>query len=1025
MHPLQSLSLKSSLITASLVFFTLGNSFAQAFFGQLYQTEHVHDESCGTYHFEKILEEKYGIINTPESFEPWMKEKIAEGKRNQAIQRKQENPRVIPVVVHVIHNGTPIGTGANIPLEQIESQIRVLNEDFRRLNPDASNTPAEFLPVAADAQIEFVLARQDPRGRPTDGVVRVQGPRNSYNVEQASLIWQTSLWPAEEYLNIWVMTFTSAGLRGFSRLPFSNLPGSPTQVLPEGFNGVWMNYPWFGGGGNADPESNGRTLTHEIGHFLGLHHTWGPGNNDISGCDIDDFVEDTPAQFEANNFVCRFVDPKFSCGSKDMSENFMDYTSNDCYNLFTLGQVERFDVVLAESPFRASLVNSRGTIAPARFENDLAIERLIEPSDLFCNLEFNPKVEVLNFGTNRVSSARLSISNNGNILQTKDFEMDLGELEEEILEFDPITLPATGNNIEINIILVNSVADANPLNNTRTSSPALQPEISIPYALNLDDIGINWLIQNPDDSLTWEKTELTLDGQTSRALVVKNFNYEDIGQRDFLISPRIDLTNSTNAQLTFMMAHAARSDDDSSDFLIVAVSTDCGNNFEIINANYAKDWRFLSTSELISSEFIPTSQNQFRREILDLSAYAGLSDVRVAIINQNDNGNNIYIKDLEILDQQQYRYDVTINELTLPFPISSIATTEESINITNTGNLPLSNLVLRRQTNNGAAQLYVFSGDIQVGQSVDLVLPKSTGEGPNILNFTALFPNWDQNEPEQPRQIVRHIIHDQDRIQSPWRESFINRSQVGPWISLNPQRNAPAFTLTSNQSGTLGDNVLVLQNTLPNNSYWFGTPLLDLSRSSQASILFDMAAGQISPNTVLRILGSQDAGNTYTEIWRKTGSEISTVTGPTVNPNNPSEFRREFVDLSQFTGKGELNGRMSIVIENGEESNSPIYFDNFEFFLRADPQPVRPEVGNAVLFPNPARDLFNISFNLRSFENVNIQIISSNGTMVHNVDYPNTLNQTYTFSSKNFSKGLFIIKINSRNIAETKKLFIH
>lgn len=1025
MHPLKSLPLKFSLLAASLLFFTFGSSYAQAIFGQLYKTEHVHDESCGAYHLEEYLQEKYRFPNQTEAFEVWMKEKIVESRRNQPIKRSQENGRVIPVVVHVFHNGTPIGTDSNIPLEQIESQIRVINEDFRRLNADAAQTPAEFLSVAADAQIEFVLAKQDPRGRPTDGVVRVQGPRNSYSVEQASIAWQTSLWPADEYLNIWVMPFTSPGLLGFSRLPFSTLPGSPADILPEGFNGVWMNYRWFGAGGNAEAESNGRTLTHEIGHFLGLHHTWGPGNNNISGCDIDDFVEDTPLQFEANNYFCRLVDPKFSCGSRDMSENFMDYTRDACQNLFTLGQVERFEVVLAESPFRASLVNSRGTIAPERFENDLAIDRLIEPSDLFCDLELNPIVEVLNFGTNRITSARMSITNNGNIIQTKDFELDLGEFEEETLEFDPIILPATGNNIEINILLVNNVVDPNPLNNSITSTPSLQPEISIPHALNLDDVGINWQIVNPDDSLTWEKTDLILDGQSTRALVMKNFSYENIGQFDFLISPRIDLTNTPNAQLTYMMAHAARSNDDSSDLLIVAVSTDCGNNFEILNANYIKDWRFLSTDDLIPREFIPTRNNQFRREILDLSAYAGFSDVRIAIINENDNGNNIYIKDLEILDQQQYIYDVRINELNLPYPISSITATEESINISNTGNLPLNNVVLRRQTNNGPAQFYIFTGEILQGESIDLLLPKSTREGANFIDLTLLFPNWDQNTPNQPRQIGRHIIQNQDRIQSPWRESFATSSQVGPWISLNPQRNSPAFTLIPLQSGTLGDNVLVLQNTLPNNSYWFGTPLLDLSRSSQASIHFDLAAGQIAPNTVLKILGSNDAGTTYTEIWRKTGSEISTVTGPAANPNNPGEFRREFVDLSQFAGEGELNGRMSIVIENGEESNSPIYFDNFEFFLRADPNPVRPELGSPVLYPNPARDVFNLAFNLRNFENVNIQITSASGALVHDVDYPNTLNQTYTFSSRNFSKGLFIIKITSRNISETKKLFIH
>ncbi|WP_373493907.1 M43 family zinc metalloprotease, partial [Aquiflexum sp.] len=1007
MKLLQSSLFKALLFAVFLLFFNLQNSSAQRSFGTLFKTEHVHDEQCGTVHATEMIREKFGLKNETEKFEEWMEEKIRKRKSDPAIQRKQQEVRVIPVVIHVIHTGTAVGTGANIPMQQIESQIRVLNEDFRRMNPDAIQTPVEFLPVAADAHVEFVLAKQDPLGRPTDGVVRVQGPLNSYDINAATSLWQTSQWPPDEYLNIWVLQFSNPNLLGFSVLPFMSLPGSGPADLFEGFNGVWMNFRWFGEGGNADNNSRGRTLTHEVGHFLGLHHTWAAGNANLTGCDLDDFVADTPLQFEANNYNCRLTAPKFSCDSRDMSENFMDYTPDACQNLFTQGQVDRIDVVLAESPFRASLVNSRAAFAPIRFENDLGIARVLEPLDLFCNLEFVPKVEVFNNGLNRINSARLSIINNGVVLETKDFDLDLGEFESEILSFDPISLPPTGNDFEIRIILVNNVVDPNPSNNQFSSSPVLQPEISLPYALNLDDIGIDWIIENPDDSLTWERTVLTLDGQSTEALVIRNFRYptfENVRQRDILLSPRIDLSNTTNAQLTFMLAHAARSNDDSSDFLTIAVSTDCGNNFEILNANYAKDWRFLSTTELISGEFIPTSESQFRRELLNLSEYAGFSDVRIAIINENDNGNNIYIKDLEILEEEVYRYDARLDSLLMPLTVSTNTNTEEKVLLTNTGNLPLTGFIFRRQTNNGTAQFYDVRVMVPPGGTLELTMPKSTTDGLNKLDYAILFPSFDQNE-RDPIRLIQYVVHDFNRLTSPWRENFVNRTTLSPWISVNPENNNTAFTLVPVQSGTLSDNVVVLQNTLPDNSYWLASPLLDLSKSSQASIHFEMAAGQVDPNTVLKVLGSPDGGQTYTELWRKTGSEITTVNTPNVDRNSSASYRNEFVDLSQFAGGGNQNGRMALVVENGSVNNSPIYFDRFEFFLRADPNPVRPESGNAVLFPNPARDVFNIAFNLRSFEIVNIQIINANGAVVHDVDYPNTLNQTYTFSSRNFSRG--------------------
>src|SRR5690606_29531127 len=114
----------------------------------------------------------------------------------------------IPVVVHVLHNGEPVGTGRNISMAQIESQIDVLNEDFRRLNPDATNTPVEFQSIAADVGIEFFLACVDPDGDPTNGVVRTL-TTNAVFIEHVDDIKFTSLggsnaWPTDRDLNIWV-----------------------------------------------------------------------------------------------------------------------------------------------------------------------------------------------------------------------------------------------------------------------------------------------------------------------------------------------------------------------------------------------------------------------------------------------------------------------------------------------------------------------------------------------------------------------------------------------------------------------------------------------------------------------------------------------------------------------------------------------------------------------------------------------------------------------------------------------------
>ncbi|WP_291781359.1 zinc metalloprotease, partial [Cecembia sp.] len=311
----------------SLFMFILTNTtFSQNFFGKSFQ--HIHDERCAATHFEKLQEEKLGVYGSKEYFESWMQAKVKERKlRPSAEARTSEDVILIPVVVHVIHNGTPVGEGSNIPFSQIESQIRTLNEDFRRQNPDASQTPQEFLGVAADSRIEFVLAKQDPRGLPTDGVHRVQGPNNTYSPNDAGLIGQLALWPPEDYLNIWVVPLVNPFI-GYATFPVSDLPGLSFPASSRETDGVTVDFRYFGQGGSAVSGSRGRTLTHEVGHFLGLRHIWGDGD-----CNADDFVSDTPNQ-DGPNTICR-TSPRVTCNTRDMVENYMDYTTDVCMNIFT------------------------------------------------------------------------------------------------------------------------------------------------------------------------------------------------------------------------------------------------------------------------------------------------------------------------------------------------------------------------------------------------------------------------------------------------------------------------------------------------------------------------------------------------------------------------------------------------------------------------------------------------------------------------------------------------------------------
>ncbi|GAB4420655.1 MAG: hypothetical protein OHK0039_34520 [Bacteroidia bacterium] len=244
----------------------------------------------------------------------------------------------IPVVVHVVYNNST----ENISTAQIQSQIDVLNADFRRLNSDANNTWSQ----AADTEIEFCLASVDPSGNATTGITRTSTTRTSFSYTNDNVKFTSSggkdAWPAGNYLNMWVCDLGS-GLLGYAQFP----GGSATT------DGVVIDYAYFGTLGTATAPFNlGRTATHEVGHWLNLRHIWGDG-----GCSVDDFVTDTPTS-DAPNYGCAVG--HVSCSTVDMVQNYMDYSDDACMNLFTAGQKSRMNALFAPGGARASLLSSNG-----------------------------------------------------------------------------------------------------------------------------------------------------------------------------------------------------------------------------------------------------------------------------------------------------------------------------------------------------------------------------------------------------------------------------------------------------------------------------------------------------------------------------------------------------------------------------------------------------------------------------------------------------------------------------------------
>lgn len=258
----------------------------------------------------------------------------------------------IPVVFHVVYNTTV----QNVTDAQIQSQLTVLNADFRKLNTDISLLPAAFTGLAADCEIQFCLAQQDPAGLATTGIVRKSTTTTSFSTNDGvkyTAQGGDNIWDRNKYLNIWVCNL-SGGVLGYAQFP-----GGPAAT-----DGVVITYTALGTMGTAaSPYNKGRTATHEVGHWLNLYHIWG---DDGTACTGDDLVADTPNQADENYGCPTF--PQISCSNGpngDLFMNYMDYTNDACMYMFTTGQKTRLSALFAAGGSRASLATSNGCNAPS------------------------------------------------------------------------------------------------------------------------------------------------------------------------------------------------------------------------------------------------------------------------------------------------------------------------------------------------------------------------------------------------------------------------------------------------------------------------------------------------------------------------------------------------------------------------------------------------------------------------------------------------------------------------------------
>ncbi len=474
----------------------------QIVFGKAYTLEELRKTEgfirCASSEYETMLQKQNPGRMTEKEFEDWIGPLIANAQVN-----KSQNGGIItiPVVVHVIHSGQALGTAPNITDAQVQSQITVMNNDYRKL----SGTPGfNTNPVGADTMIQFALAKVDPNGNPTNGIDRVNLCQTSWPTNLInSYVKPLTIWDPTKYMNMWSVRFSNNQLLGYAQFPSnSNLPGMAPSGGYADTDGVVANYSTFGSIAYNDgtfllnaPYNRGRTMTHEVGHFLGLRHIWG---DDTCGTD---YCSDTPTH-EGSNGGCPPHPKSNNCGTSDeMFENYMDYTNDSCMNIFTTNQKDRMIAVMNNSPRRVELKASTADLPIPLFANDAELKGERNCSETACSdspTAITAKFSLYNRGTSPLTSAVIIYSVNGGAQQSTNWSGNLAQDKYAIID---IPTGAGAGSISAKISSVNGTTDQRSTNNFASvalgnSAPVSSPNFTLELQLDYFGSETTWTLQN-------------------------------------------------------------------------------------------------------------------------------------------------------------------------------------------------------------------------------------------------------------------------------------------------------------------------------------------------------------------------------------------------------------------------------------------------------------------------------------------------------------------------------------------------
>ena len=388
----------------------------------------------------------------------------------------------IPVVVHVIHEGEAYGMGSNISDEQIYSAISALNDDFRKVSG------TNGYGAGVDVQIQFCLASRNPSGQPSTGINRVNGSSVALYADQGiessgaagadeATVKALSTWPRAQYVNIWIVNEienndAGSGVQGYAYFPFANP-----------IDGIVVLYNAFGTVGTLKSYTNlNRTLTHEMGHYFGLYHTFQETNScgaEVNCSTAGDRVCDTPVTIL--NASCSSP----ACSGTQQVSNYLDYTGQTCQNMFTDGQRTRMRTTLETQ--RTSLLTSLGCMPV--YTRDAGITAVLAPTGTSCNTSYIPQVTLTNFGSASLTSVTINYNIDGSGAATYSWTGNMASGSSATVTLPTVIASLGDHTFYAYTSNPNGLSDENSSNNQGTSTFSVTTGATLTLTVQVDYFG--------------------------------------------------------------------------------------------------------------------------------------------------------------------------------------------------------------------------------------------------------------------------------------------------------------------------------------------------------------------------------------------------------------------------------------------------------------------------------------------------------------------------------------------------------